>query len=97
MRTQTITLKNGMEVIINHDSKDKCEKCKKNIFWAIIPIELVGLAKWDLHKCNSGKEFIEFTDEEKEFWKVELQNKIEHLNPQEDREYSYVKSLLEKL
>ncbi len=52
MRTQTITLENGMEVIINHDSKHKCEKCKKEIIQALIPIELVSLAKWDIHKCG---------------------------------------------
>ena len=53
-RTQTIILKNGMEVIINHDSKHKCEKCKKEIIWALIPIELVSLAQWDIHKCEYG-------------------------------------------
>jgi len=52
MRTQTIILENSMEVIINHDSRHKCEKCKKEIIWALIPIELVGLAKWNLHKCE---------------------------------------------
>lgn len=52
MRTQTITLESGLEVIINHDSKDKCTKCKKDIFWGIIALDLVGLAKWDTHKCK---------------------------------------------
>ena len=51
MRIQKITLKNGMEVFINHDAKDKCSDCKKEIIWAYIPIELVSLAQWDLHKC----------------------------------------------
>ena len=56
MRVQTIILENGMEVIINHDSKTKCEKCKKEILYALIPVELVGLAKWDHHKCEEKKE-----------------------------------------
>ena len=55
-RTQTIILESGLEVIINHDWKDKCVKCKKDVIFAVIPIELVGLAKWDLHKCSGEKE-----------------------------------------
>ena len=52
MRIQKITLENGMEVYINHDFKEKCVDCKKDIVWAYIPLELVSLAKWDLHKCK---------------------------------------------
>ena len=51
-RIQKITLENGMEVYINHDFKEKCIDCKKDIVWAYIPLELVSLAKWDLHKCE---------------------------------------------
>jgi len=46
-----------MEVIINHDLKDKCIKCKKEIIWGyrnggFEPLELVSLARWDIHKCE---------------------------------------------
>lgn len=51
-RTQTIILDNGMEVIINHSSKCKCSKCNKDIVYALIPLELVSLARWDIHKCK---------------------------------------------
>lgn len=54
-RTQTINLENGIQCIINHSSKHNCEKCKKEIIWALIPIELVSLAKWDIHKCEIEK------------------------------------------
>ena len=55
MRTQTIFLENGQEVIINHDSKCKCKACGKDILWCktkngkAMPVELVSLAKWDTH------------------------------------------------
>jgi len=49
-RTQWITTESGLEVIINHSRKAKCEKCKAEIVWALVPLELVGLAKWDIHK-----------------------------------------------
>lgn len=55
LRTQTITLENRMECIINHNSRHICEGCKKEIIWALIPIELVSLAKWDVHKCDIEK------------------------------------------
>lgn len=62
MRTQLIKLKSGTEVIINYDSKRKCGFCGKEIFTAIkeastykiIKLELVGLAEWDLHKCEGN-------------------------------------------
>lgn len=65
MRTQTIILDNGMEVIIDHDSKDKCKKCGKEIIWGLtknkkpIPLELVSLARWNTHyiSCPFAKEF----------------------------------------
>lgn len=56
MRTQTIILKNGMEVIIDHDSKTKCPHCKRDILYVILPVELVSLAQWDIHKCKEKKE-----------------------------------------
>jgi len=58
MRTQTINLECEMEVIINHDSKTICERCGAEILFAktktnkYIPIELVSLAKWDIHNCE---------------------------------------------
>ena len=52
MRTQTINLESGLEVIINHTSKHKCEKCGEEVVWAIMQVELVSLAKWDVHKCK---------------------------------------------
>lgn len=52
MRRQWITLESGIEVVIEHDSKCKCKYCKKDIIWALVPLELVSLAKWDLHKCS---------------------------------------------
>ena len=55
MRTQTITLNNGMEVIIDHDSKEKCPHCKKDILYVLLPVELVSLAQWDVHKCKEVK------------------------------------------
>ena len=54
MRTQTITLENGMKVIINHDSKEKCPNCKKDILYVLLPVELVSLARWDIHICKEG-------------------------------------------
>lgn len=55
MRIQTITLNNGMEVIIDHDSKEKCPHCKKEILYVLLPVELVSLAQWDVHKCKEVK------------------------------------------
>ena len=55
MRCQTIILENGMEVIINHDSKTKCPNCKKDILYVLLPIELVSLARWDIHKCKGDE------------------------------------------
>ena len=52
MRVQKIILENGMEVYIDHDNKDTCQECKKDIVWAHVPVELVSLARWDLHKCE---------------------------------------------
>jgi len=43
-RTQTIITESGIELIINHDRKDKCEKCKRERIWGLVPLELVGLA-----------------------------------------------------
>lgn len=65
MRTQTIVLDNGQEVIINHDSKCVCRRCGKEIFWAMtknkkaMPIELVSLARWNTHyaTCPFAAEF----------------------------------------
>jgi len=60
MRTQTINLESEMEVIVDHDTKTVC-RCGANILFAqtktkkIIPIELVSLAKWDLHTCEVGE------------------------------------------
>ncbi len=51
-RTQTIITESGIEVIINHDRKDKCPKCQGEIKWGLVQLELVGLAKWDIHKCK---------------------------------------------
>lgn len=51
-RVQDIILENGIKCYINHDSKQTCLECEKEILYAAIPIELVGLAKWDLHKCK---------------------------------------------
>ena len=51
-RTQTIITESGIELIINHSRKDKCSKCKEEIIWGLVPLELVGLAKWDIHKCK---------------------------------------------
>ena len=51
-RTQTITTESGIELIINHDRKDKCPKCQGEIKWGLVQLELVGLAKWDIHKCK---------------------------------------------
>ena len=61
MRTQTINLECELEVIVDHDSKTICDNCGNEILWAntknkkIIPIELVSLAKWDLHTCETKK------------------------------------------
>ncbi len=52
MKRQTITLKNGMKVVIDYDTKFKCEKCKREVLWALVPVELVSLALWDIHKCE---------------------------------------------
>lgn len=58
MRTQYINLECELEVIVDHDSKTICKNCGKEILWAStknkksIPIELVSLAKWDLHLCE---------------------------------------------
>ncbi|MCX6748697.1 MAG: hypothetical protein NT076_03760 [Candidatus Pacearchaeota archaeon] len=52
IRSQTINLESGLECIINHSSKHKCEKCGGEVVWALIQIELVSLAKWDVHKCK---------------------------------------------
>jgi hypothetical protein len=66
MRLQQIILKNGQEVIINHDSKTKCKACGKDIFWCktmngekAMPVELVGLAVWDTHfaTCPQANSF----------------------------------------
>lgn len=61
MRTQTVTLECDMEVLINHDTKTTCEKCGKDILFVktktdkYIPVELVSLAKWDIHTCEVKK------------------------------------------
>jgi len=54
VRQQEIILENGLEVIINHNSKHKCPKCGEEVIWALVQIELVSLAKWDLHKCKEA-------------------------------------------
>ena len=60
MKTQTVILECGMEGIINLE-KETCLKCKKDInrfqtkTEKVIPVELVGLAKWDIHICEDGK------------------------------------------
>jgi len=57
MKIQTINLECGMEGIINLE-REKCSKCGKEInrFQTktnkMIPVELVGLAKWDIHICE---------------------------------------------
>lgn len=55
MRIQKIILENGEEILINHDAKDKCKDCKREIIWGYVPLELVSLAKWDRHKCKRNK------------------------------------------
>lgn len=52
IRSQIINLESGLEVIINHSSRHKCKYCNEEVFWALVQIELVGLAKWELHKCK---------------------------------------------
>lgn len=55
-KTQTIRLNGGfgIEVIVDWNSKKRCE-CGAEIWFALtknkklMPIELVGLAKWDTH------------------------------------------------
>jgi len=63
---QDIKLKSGIEVTVDWESKTKCKKCKKEIWFAVthknlkvMPIELVGLAKWDSHfaTCPFADEF----------------------------------------
>lgn len=58
MKLNEIVLENKEEVIIDH-TRRKCERCGKDIFFAMsykrdekIVVELVGLAKWDVHKCQ---------------------------------------------
>jgi hypothetical protein len=46
-----IILECGLPVTIDYDSKKKC-KCGKEIIHAAIKVELTGLAKWDLHRCE---------------------------------------------
>lgn len=53
-RCQKIILESGLEVIIDHNSKTTCDKCNKGIVWAFLPLELVSLAKWEVHKCKSN-------------------------------------------
>ena len=54
-KRQDIILENGMEVTIDHNAKDKCKKCGADIIWGVtknlklIPLVLVGLAKWNTH------------------------------------------------
>ena len=56
MKTQEINLKESQtKAIINYDSKQNCEECKKPILKGIVDLELVGLAEWDLHKCKVKK------------------------------------------
>jgi hypothetical protein len=56
MRIQKIILENGEEVYINHDFKEECINCKKEIVWGYVPLELVGLAKWNKHICKKENE-----------------------------------------
>lgn len=57
MKIQEINLECEMTVLIDHKSRTPCLNCGKDIFLGntktkkIIQIELVGLAKWDLHCC----------------------------------------------
>ena len=57
MKIQTINLECGMEGIINLE-REKCARCKKEIqrfqtkTGKQIPVELVSLAKWDIHICE---------------------------------------------
>ncbi len=55
VRTQTITTESGIELIINHDWKEKCIYCEEEVICGLIPLALVGLAKWDIHKCEKQK------------------------------------------
>ena len=56
-KLQQIKLKCGIEVVVNWNSKKKCE-CGEEIYFAVtknnktMPICLVGLAEWDTHFAN---------------------------------------------
>ena len=58
MRLNDINLESEIEVVIDHDSKKKCKNCRRDIWLVttktekIIPVELVSLAKWDVHNCE---------------------------------------------
>lgn len=60
MRIQKIILENGEEILINHDAKDKCPDCKKEIVWGYVPLELVSLARWNKHECKDEKKEVSY-------------------------------------
>ena len=64
MRSQKIILESGLEVIIDHDTKRKCGCCGKDVVYSIVVLELVGLARWDVHKCKkeNSKELLQKSD-----------------------------------
>ena len=59
LKLQDIYLENGDDVTVSWKKKEKCKKCKAEVWLAVrrkdlklILIELVGMAKWDLHRCK---------------------------------------------
>ena len=64
-KIQDIKLECGIDVKVDWNSKTKCRGCGKEIYWAVtknekvIPIELVGLMKWDTHfaTCPQANKF----------------------------------------
>jgi len=59
LKLQDIHLENGEGVTVSWKRKGLCKKCGAEVWQAVrvkelILIELVGIAKWDLHKCKGG-------------------------------------------
>ena len=55
MNTQKLTLENGLEVMVDWDSKSRCKKCNQKIIWATtkndkyIPVSNSDGLGWKVH------------------------------------------------
>ena len=52
---QDIKLQSGLEVTIDHKSRQKCKQCSREVLVAYIPVELTGFMEWELHECEKEK------------------------------------------